>query len=475
MVIEENENANYLAHYKTKGAKNGIRRFQSYLVQPNPSGATGQEVGEAAEQRQRITGHDERKDDQHQNEYRREEGGDRNASMQRLQERITPRKKTAAEILQDRKKKKWAKSYRSLYKHADSFSNKELNDAITRLDLKDRIRNKHLSSLARNTQDGSNALRNIAQGSASMMSIYNALALGVNAYNSYTDNKKRSLPTINTGLIGLGGGGGGKDKKKDDKKFGHSNMPASDYIAHFGVPGMKWFKRHFQSYKTAPTRSGKVGEEIGLAAKQAERLDEEEKPLAEHGPFLIMPKELRDSDFRDTTPDWYKNYGETKDTRQYSKELDDPMNNNSSGIKKTNATLSINSDATKDVVDIAVQFAKDFKKHDANIKDAITEYCFGSSGRVPWAYEKGYEDSSKISARVKNMSLDEKKKFFSDHLGCRESGGDKTFTTGEKYIAINSDGTASAYYDDGGAFWGHCFEVFIDPKTGKIEEIMLAG
>jgi hypothetical protein len=218
MVIEENENANYLAHYKTKGAKNGIRRFQSYLVQPNPSGATGQEVGEAAEQRQRITGHDERKDDQHQNEYRREEGGDSNAAMQRLQERVAPRKKTAAEILQDRKKKKWAKSYRSLYKHADSFSNKELNDAITRLDLKDRIKNRHLSSMARNTQDGSNALRNIAQGSASMLSIYNALALGVNAYNTYKGAGKKNLPTVNTGLIGLGGGGGNKDKKKDEKK-----------------------------------------------------------------------------------------------------------------------------------------------------------------------------------------------------------------------------------------------------------------
>lgn len=38
----------YLAHYKTKGAKKGIRRFQSYEVAPNPSGYVGQEVGEAA-------------------------------------------------------------------------------------------------------------------------------------------------------------------------------------------------------------------------------------------------------------------------------------------------------------------------------------------------------------------------------------------------------------------------------------------
>lgn len=45
----------YLAHYKTKGAKNGIRRFQSYEVAPNPSGFVGQEVGEAAKQRGRVS------------------------------------------------------------------------------------------------------------------------------------------------------------------------------------------------------------------------------------------------------------------------------------------------------------------------------------------------------------------------------------------------------------------------------------
>lgn len=45
----------YLAHYKTKGAKNGIRRFQSYEVAPNPSGFVGQEVGEAAKQRNRVS------------------------------------------------------------------------------------------------------------------------------------------------------------------------------------------------------------------------------------------------------------------------------------------------------------------------------------------------------------------------------------------------------------------------------------
>lgn len=44
----------YLAHYKTKGAKKGIRRFQSYEVAPNPSGYVSQEVGEAAAQSRRV-------------------------------------------------------------------------------------------------------------------------------------------------------------------------------------------------------------------------------------------------------------------------------------------------------------------------------------------------------------------------------------------------------------------------------------
>lgn len=44
----------YLSHYKTKGAKKGIRRFQSYEVAPNPSGYVGQEVGEAAAQSRRV-------------------------------------------------------------------------------------------------------------------------------------------------------------------------------------------------------------------------------------------------------------------------------------------------------------------------------------------------------------------------------------------------------------------------------------
>lgn len=50
-----------------------------------------------------------------------------------------------------------------------------------------------------------------------------------------------------------------------------------NYIAHFGTKGQTWGLRRFQSYETAPTRSGMVGQEVGQAAKQAQRLTKEEK------------------------------------------------------------------------------------------------------------------------------------------------------------------------------------------------------
>lgn len=44
------------------------------------------------------------------------------------------------------------------------------------------------------------------------------------------------------------------------------------YLAHFGTKGQKWGLRKQQSYQVAPTRSGMVGQEVGEAAKQANRL-----------------------------------------------------------------------------------------------------------------------------------------------------------------------------------------------------------
>lgn len=366
MVIEENENANYLAHYKTKGAKNGIRRFQSYLVQPNPSGATGQEIGEAAAQRGRITG--KKNDSEDKTIYKSAKELRKEARrQQKLQKIAAKRKKKETDD-----KEKWAKSYKELAKHKDAFTNEELRRAIDRLELESRITSSSLNSVRDKTQKGADILKNLDSAGRSMAGIYNTLAGGWNAYHTLT-GKGKKLPTIGRGNESVsinkyaknqnkGNSKADNNNKNQNNSSGHqndsvnknfeshknyehindvaydvnkwwkenakqnkqnhpegsprywkltTNMPVpydwnqsgndeitnlieklkdkkirkvrhdglerlGPYLEHYGIPGQKWFKRHFQSYKTSPTRSGKVGEEIGLAAKQAERNGEEE-------------------------------------------------------------------------------------------------------------------------------------------------------------------------------------------------------
>lgn len=513
MVIEENEKANYLAHFKTKGAKNGIRRFQSYMVAPNPSGATGVEVGEAAEQRARIHGDS---DDNQQQTYKSAKELRKEARRQKKLQKIAAKRKKK----EQGDKEKWAKSYRELRKHSDAFTNEELRRAIERLELEDRITGASLNSVRDKTQKGADILKNLDSAGRSMAGIYNTVAGGLNVYHEIT-GKGQKLPKFRTGNESIQvkkpddknkNKQGNKDQKLDNKQHQNAYESAAGksyysivspedrlkkkfkgrsvyhaslsdlgiHLEHHGVKGQSWFTRHFQSYKTAPTRSGKVGVEVGLAAKQAERNGEEEKPAAEHGPFVVMPKTLRQNDFKDTTPEWYSNYESTKGTRQYSKELDDPMNDNDKGIKKTVATINIDSNASEEAVNAAVDFAKNFRKHDEEIKDAIAKQYFDSDRNVPWLYQKDPDDPpGSLSQKVSNMSLEEQRKFFKDHLGtsCYDpSKTEKAFSTGHKDImATYGDTAAVAYYSDGGAYWGHVFEIELDLKTGKVGYISVAG
>lgn len=185
MIIEENDGANYLAHYKHKGSKNGIRRHQSYMVAPTRSGMVGQEIGEAAKQRERIESEKERK----------------KASLRGDIDAVN--------------KKRWAKKYKTLYKHYDKYTNKELLDALERLDIKETIHRRSLDSLENVSHKGSNTLRNVASGLAGAAGIYNALALSSNAYNKYNDPEfNRYLPTIDYNKIA----GSGKSKKQGQHK-----------------------------------------------------------------------------------------------------------------------------------------------------------------------------------------------------------------------------------------------------------------
>lgn len=362
MVIEENEKANYLAHFKTKGAKNGIRRFQSYMVAPNPSGATGVEIGEAAEQRARIHGDS---DDNQQQTYKSAKELRKEARRQKKLQKIAAKRKKK----EQGDKEKWAKSYRELRKHSDAFTNEELRRAIERLELEDRITGASLNSVRDKTQKGADILKNLDSAGRSMAGIYNTVAGGLNVYHEIT-GKGQKLPKFRGGNESIqikkpddknkknrnnqnnssqrtdnnrnqdnnsqqhqNGHGhysykgehtdelredarrysydmnqfnkqyskdhpelprnwktnnlqpypeglsstSGSDlsylrKRLKDKMIRHDALDRiSEHLEHHGVKGQSWFTRHFQSYKTAPTRSGKVGVEVGLAAKQAER------------------------------------------------------------------------------------------------------------------------------------------------------------------------------------------------------------
>lgn len=77
------------------------------------------------------------------------------------------------------------------------------------------------------------------------------------------------------------------------------NETEGDYIAHFGIKGQKWGLRRFQSYLTAPTRSGMVGQEVGEAAKHDIEADKEKYKNSPSQMYkhrdLYTTKELNDA------------------------------------------------------------------------------------------------------------------------------------------------------------------------------------
>ena len=122
MVIQESGfTGKYIEHFGIKGQKWGLRRFQSYETAPTRSGMVGTEVGEAAK--------------------------DRNIEDE---------------------KKEYSKDPRSMYKHADLFTTKELNDAINRFNAEDALKRKikERSPINKITKSGGRILENIIVGAS---------------------------------------------------------------------------------------------------------------------------------------------------------------------------------------------------------------------------------------------------------------------------------------------------------------------
>lgn len=151
------------------------------------------------------------------------------------------------------------------------------------------------------------------------------------------------------------------------------------------------------------------------------------------------------------------------------------MNNKGDGIQRTKASINIDDDCDEETVKNAIQYAKDFKKHDSEIKDAIVKEYFANEQTVPWLYQ-GDNDTA-MGQKVNGMSFEQKKKYFKDHLGTfgHVDKTEKAFSTGYKTINVYGDNNAMVYYDDGGAFYGHVFEVKLDLKSGRIHGISMGG
>lgn len=166
----------HLAHYKTPGAKNGVRNYQSYQVAPTRSGMVGEERGEAAAQRARLSG---------------------------LRKNIDNAKKR---IATDREARRTPQSrYQELYRQRDKYSNQEFNDMLRRLDLESRAyqRAHPRSNFSRNAHDGLKLMAEMATAVISMATIYN---IGATVYNRTSgDASGKPLPTVPLPKGGKGG------------------------------------------------------------------------------------------------------------------------------------------------------------------------------------------------------------------------------------------------------------------------------
>jgi len=295
-------NTNYLAHFGTKGQKHGLRRHQSYETAPTRSGMVGQEVGEAARQSERLNRRDDDKNGPRRGpvqyeakpSYNSPQDLAKTSKKQSLREKLRAKKAEKDAKDAEKNKAKWATSYADLEKHKDAFTNRELEYALNRLNLTNRIKSDRWEQTRNLTQKGADTMKNLANASKSFVDIYNVVAGGYNTYQNYKANKKNKVDLMPKWNAGSGtyninnqnksnnnnNKGGNKPNfngnKNLKKKFKHSDMSVNEYIAHFGIPGQKKGIRNFQSYETAPTRSGMVGEERGLAAKQAARLAKQE-------------------------------------------------------------------------------------------------------------------------------------------------------------------------------------------------------
>jgi hypothetical protein len=253
----------YIAHFGIPGQKKGIRNFQSYETAPTRSGMVGEERGLAAKQAARLAKQEE-KDNKYKDRLIKESDKYYSRAETGYEARSSKFRKKASKTENEKRIAKFTNKAEAAEKKLRNVEklHKYANESIRNMT--------HEEIKKEKVQRGIDTLGDI--GGIMMGVGMRMMGAPVSVYLFGTGDLRKQIRRDNNAQKYY------QQKYGKKMEFEHSNLSADDYIAHFGVPGQQWFKRHFQSYKTAPTRSGKVGEEIGLAAKQAERLGEDEKP-----------------------------------------------------------------------------------------------------------------------------------------------------------------------------------------------------
>lgn len=134
-----------------------------------------------------------------------------------------------------------------------------------------------------------------------------------------------------------------------------------NYLKHSGRKGQKWYKRFFQSYKTKPTRSGKIGQEFGKAAssshnKKRQLTEEQKKYIGYNRPDLLLKYKTQ------FTPEEINRYRNVqKDLREIKKIVDSKKTTKSQKLKKASNVMNDLSSLLESTYKSAVSISKGYK------------------------------------------------------------------------------------------------------------------
>lgn len=180
-----------------------------------------------------------------------------------------------------------------------------------------------------------------------------------------------------------------------------------DYIAHFGIKGQTKGLRRYQSYETAPTRSGMVGQEVGEAAKQRSR---KERDADEY-------KEKLAASYKNTytaIADSYAQKGqkiankamknlESHRSEESKKKIDEKLTKKATeAYYKSTYNRIMATNAASAIKNMSVEEALSEKRIDAavNVLSGMAGFGFGLVGGVPLAIGIGSVHYAKQKKRM---------------------------------------------------------------------------